>query len=52
MNKNSESMIKISISPRGMRPHVLAAYLGMTPFAIEELMRETGKRARREIHKE
>lgn len=33
-------MIKISISPRGMRPPVATAYLGTTPFRIEELMRD------------
>lgn len=40
MNKNSAPTITISISPRGMRPHLAAAYLGTTPSRIEELMRE------------
>ena len=40
MNNNSAPTITFSISPRGMRPHVAAAYLGTTPSRIDEVMRD------------
>lgn len=40
-NKNtSASSVHLVLRPRGLRPPAAAAYLGTTPFYIEELMRD------------
>ncbi len=38
--------VVLSLRPRGLRPPAAAAYLGCTPFAIEEAMRSGALRFR------
>ena|SRR6266850_1648496 len=38
--------VVVSLRPRGLRPPAAAAYLGCTPFAIEEAMRSGALRFR------